>query len=117
MHNEKSFFHDRGARKRFFHWAAGKMTGREAFGNFFGEKDKEYPEEMKKEFAQLFDRSREVMKLLQEERKAFHDKWEQYLEEECAFPDGHHHDHHFGGPCADFPEREHGFHGRRGFGW
>lgn len=120
MYNERVHFHGRGRgmKQRFFHWAAGKMTGEEAFGIFFGEKDKTYPEAMKKEFAELFDQSRETMKKVHEERKAFMEKWSEYTGKESFGGDPRFEGRGPGSGEEDFRDRGDGFPGRgHGFGW
>ena len=69
--------------ERFGEWKNHhKMTGEEAFHAMFGEKGKEYPEEMKEEFIQLYDGMREAFKNVHDNRKVFIGKWKDVIGEE-----------------------------------
>ena len=122
MKSAKGFFHNHGMKNgmkgRLMHWAAGKMTGEDAFGIMFGEKGAEFPAEMKREFTEIFDRTKESMKRICDDRKSFMEKWEGTIGEEC-FPSGDegcHHGHPFGHGEAGHGGRGEGFPGGgRGF--
>ncbi|WP_295940370.1 hypothetical protein [uncultured Alistipes sp.] len=88
MEKMKKDFRGAGLRGRFMHWAKEKMTGEDAFGILFGEKAKELPEEMKKEFVELFDECMQVHRKLHDDRKAFMGKWKEYMPEMGGCPDG-----------------------------
>lgn len=72
--------------ERFFCWVKEKMTPEDALYIKFGEKCKEFPAEMKKEFTELFNRKKELHK----DKKAFKYKWEQYFPKEHDFSDDCH---------------------------
>ena len=82
MENTKRNFKGHGPRHRFFHWAKAKMTGSDAFDIFYGEKGQEYPKEMKEEFVELFDRMKAMHEKLHGDRKAFMDKWKEYVSQD-----------------------------------
>lgn len=69
--------------ERFFGWVKERMTPEDALYIKFGEKSKDFPAEMKKEFTDLFNRKMEMFK----EKKVFKNKWKQYLPEEHDFSD------------------------------
>lgn len=93
MENAKRNFRGHGLRGRFFGWVKSKMTGEDAFGIMYGERGGECPKEMKEEFVVLFDQMKEAHTKLHEGRKAFMDKWNEYIPEDCK----HGHDHCHGG--------------------
>lgn len=88
MDNTKKNFRGHACHGRFFEWAKEKMTGDDAFVIMYGEKGKEYPEEMKKEFTSLFDEMKAAHTKLYGDRKAFMEKWKEYAPEESGFPGG-----------------------------
>ena len=121
MEHTKRNFKGHGAHGRFFRWAKEKMTGNDAFDIFYGEKGKEYPKEMRDEFAGLFNRMREIHDILHNDRKAFMDRWKEYMPEGHDCPEGGHFEGPPFGPGMDrcggghgegFPGHGHGFFGR-----
>lgn len=66
----------------------GRMSGEEAFEMMFGKRDTVYPEEMKQEFVGIYDRTKETMKNMHEERSSFMDKWKDRIGDGGRFPDG-----------------------------
>lgn len=76
MENDKRNWHDH------------RMSGEKAFEMMFGGKDETYPEEMKQEFVGIYDRAKEAMKSLYEERHSFMDKWKDRIGDGGRFPGG-----------------------------
>lgn len=123
MENAKRDFRGHGAHRRFFGWAKDKMTGEEAFDILYGEKDaqgREYPEGMKKEFTELFAQMKEMHEKIHGDRKAFKEKWGEYMPEEREFPKeggfgeqgpNGRHGEGFPGHRSGFPGGGHGFFG------
>lgn len=86
MENTKKNFRGHAAHGRFFEWMKNKMTGEDAFGIMYGEKGKDYPEEMKAEFAAIFEETKRTHAKLHEDRKAFMEKWKEYAPADSDFP-------------------------------
>lgn len=107
MENTKMNFKGHDSHKRFFDWLKEKMTGEDAFDIMYGEKGKDYPAEMKKEFTELFNRKKEFHEKLHKEKKAFMNKWKEYAPEGHDWSD----EDHYGGCCHG------GSHGMGHGGW
>ena len=118
MENTKRDFREHGPHGRFFRWAKEKMTGKDAFGIFYGEKGEDYPAEMREDFISLFDESKEAMNRIHCDREAYMEKWKEYTPDHDVFSDmkGHRPPFGFGGNGHAGHEESYGKE-RRFFGW